>query len=125
MNRFKRVSLLALLLFVVNTLFVYALPSSVLRVSKMFGYIFFTLKSTTVFPVFLKFCFFIIVFAVLYNGGLTAFKSQGEKSPMRRAVSIIAFIVALISAIFVPYAVLLYIFRLYSAILAILLHCFQ
>lgn len=117
MNRFKRVSLLSLLLLTVSSFAVYALPSSVQRVTKMFSYIFFTLKATAVFPVFLKFCFFIMVFAVLFNGGVKVLKAEKE---MRRAISIIAFVVALVSAIFVPYKVLLYIFRLYSTILALL-----
>ncbi len=86
-------------------------------VTRTMRYIFFNLSGTSAFQVWLKFALFIILFAALYNGGIRA---MGAEGPMRRALVIITFIIALISAIFVPYKLLLYIFKLYHAILVVL-----
>ncbi len=87
-------------------------------VTNQLRYIFFNLSTTIAFSVWLKFAFFVILFAVLHGAGMRI-KSLGE-GPMKRAVAVIAFIIALSSAILVPYKLLLYIFKMYHALLVIL-----
>jgi hypothetical protein len=108
-------SLLTGFLFLFSTLIVQARVLD--NVTSKMRFIFFNLSGTQAFTVWLKVAMFIIIFAVLYNGGLKALKAEG---PMKNALAVITFIIALTSAIFVPYTLLLYIFRLYSAILIIL-----
>ncbi len=115
MNKFKRVSFLTIFLFALSTFLVEARVLD--NITRQMRFIFFNMSGTQAFSVWLKFAMFIIIFAVLYNGGLKAMKAEG---PMKRALAVIAFVVALTSAIFVPYKLLLYIFRLYSAILIVL-----
>jgi hypothetical protein len=80
-------------------------------------YIFFNLNGTQAMSIWLKLALFIILFATLYNAGLRAFK---ENPQMKRALAVITFLISLISTIFVPYNLLLFIFKTYSAILIII-----
>jgi hypothetical protein len=116
MNRFNRVSILSLLVFALTSLVVEARIFD--NITQQMRFIFFNLSGTQAFSVWLKFAFFVIIFAVLYNGGIKAMKA--EKGPMKNAMAVIAFVVGLTSAIFVPSKLLMYIFRLYSAVLVVL-----
>lgn len=90
-------------------------------VTNQLKYIFFNLSTTTAFSVLLKFTFFVILFAVLHGAGMRIkLLGKEEEESMKRAVAIIAFVIALTSAILVPYKLLLYIFKMYHALLVIL-----
>lgn len=116
MKRFSRISLTATLLFLLNIIFVHAATFD--PVTAKLRYIFFNLSGTAAFAVWLKFAFFVIIFAVLYGAG-SRVHALGE-GPMRRALAVISFVIALTSAIFVPYTLLLYIFKMYHALLVVL-----
>ncbi len=111
-----RSSFLFSLLFILNSVFVHAALLS--PVTSRLRYVFFNMSGTAAFSVWLKFAFFVIVFAILYNAGLRAFKSA--EAPMKRALAVLTFVIALTSAIFVPYKLLLYIFKTYYVILVVL-----
>lgn len=115
MGGFTRISLTAFVLFFLNSVFVYAALFN--SVTNNLRYIFFSMSGTTVMSLFLKISLFIIIFAVLYNAGLRVFKAEAT---MKRALGVITFLVGLISSIFVPLQILLFIFRLYSALLVII-----
>lgn len=87
-------------------------------VTSKLRYIFFNLGTTAAFSVWLKFAFFIIIFAVLHGAGMRI--PALAQGPMKRAVAVIAFVIALTTAILVPYKLMLYIFRMYHALLVIL-----
>ncbi|MBI5003118.1 hypothetical protein HZC31_07060 [Candidatus Woesearchaeota archaeon] len=116
----KRKSIIFLFcLFLLSILITTTVAASTLDpVTNQLRYIFFNLSTTIAFSVWLKFAFFVILFAVLHGAGMHI-KSLGEGS-MKRAVAVIAFIIALTSAILVPYKLLLYIFKMYHALLVIL-----
>lgn len=116
MKKVQRIALVNLLLFILNSIFVHAALLS--PVTSRLRYVFFNMSGTAAFSVWLKFAFFVIVFAILYNAGLRAFKSA--EAPMKRALAVLTFVIALTSAIFIPYKLLLYIFKTYYVILVVL-----
>ncbi len=95
-----------------------ASASSFDPITNQLRYIFFNLGTTTAFSVWLKFAFFVMIFAVLHGAGMRI--PALAEGPMKRAIAVIAFVIALSSAILVPYKLLLYIFKLYHALLIIL-----
>ncbi len=116
MKKVQRIALVSLLLFLLNAFLVHAALLS--PVTSRLRYVFFNMSGTAAFSVWLKFAFFVIVFAILYNAGLRAFKEAG--APMKRALAVLTFVIALTSAIFIPYKLLLYIFKTYYVILVVL-----
>lgn len=112
----QKFSLTTLLVFLLNITIVHAAMMD--PVTSKLRYIFFNLGTTAAFAVWLKFAFFVILFAILHGAG-TRVKALGEGS-MKRAVAVFAFVIALTTAIFVPYKLLLYIFKMYHALLVIL-----
>lgn len=116
-NVWKKYSLLSsLILFFAMSTTVFASPLD--PITNQLRYIFFSLGTSTAFSVLLKFAFFVLLFAVLHGAGMRI-KSLRE-GPMKRAVAVIAFVIAVTSAILVPYKLLLYIFKVYHALLVIL-----
>lgn len=116
MKNTKRFSLLTFLTFLFTIAIVHAATFD--PVTAKLRYIFFNMSGSAAFSVWLKFAFFVIIFAVLYGAGsrVSAFK----EGPMKRALAVVTFVIALTSAIFVPYQLMLYIFKLYHAILVVL-----
>lgn len=116
MKHIQKFSLTAVLIFLLNIAIVHAALLD--PVTSKLRYIFFNLGTTAAFSVWLKFAFFVIIFAVLHGAGMRI--PALAEGPMKRAVAVIAFVIALTTAILVPYKLMLYIFRMYHAILVIL-----
>ncbi len=116
MKHIQKFSLTAVLVFLLNITIVHAALMD--PVTSKLRYIFFNLGTTAAFSVWLKFAFFVIIFAVLHGAGMRI--PALAEGPMKRAVAVIAFVIALTTAILVPYKLMLYIFRMYHAILVIL-----
>ncbi len=116
MKHLQKFSLTTVLVFLLNITIVHAALMD--PVTSKLRYIFFNLGTTAAFSVWLKFAFFVIIFAVLHGAGMRI--PQLAEGPMKRAVAVIAFVIALTTAILVPYKLMLYIFRMYHALLVIL-----
>src|SRR3989338_11107233 len=116
MKHIQKFSLTAVLVFLLNITIVHAALLD--PVTSKLRYIFFNLGTTAAFSVWLKFAFFVIIFAVLHGAGMRI--PAVEEGSMKRAVAVIAFVIALTTAILVPYKLMLYIFRMYHALLVIL-----
>ncbi|PIN79564.1 hypothetical protein COV16_03550 [Candidatus Woesearchaeota archaeon CG10_big_fil_rev_8_21_14_0_10_34_8] len=115
MKNAKRFSLLAIISSLLSVYIVQAATFDL--VNKKLKWIFFDMSGSSAFEIWLKFAFFVILFAALYNAGLRISK---DNKPMQRAIAVITVIISLISAIFVPYKLLLYIFKMYYVILVVL-----
>lgn len=116
MKKVQRIALVSLLLFLLNAFLVHAALLS--PVTSRLKYVFFNMSGTAAFSIWLKFAFFVIVFAILYGAGRRV-PALGE-GPLRRALAVLSFVIALTTAIFVPYKLLLYIFKMYYVILVVL-----
>lgn len=115
-KRFSLFSLITIILLFLNSVIVSAALLD--PVAHKLRYIFFNLSGSAAFAVWLKFAFFVIIFAVLFGAGTRL--RQFSEGPMKRALTVVAFVIALTTAIFVPYKLLLYIFKMYHAILVVL-----
>ncbi len=116
MKKFQRISVITTIFFFLNLFLVHAATFD--PVTKKLKYIFFNMSGSASFAVWLKFAFFMIIFAVMYGAGMRV--KQLSEGSMKRALGVISFIIALTTAIFVPYKLMLYIFKLYHAILVVL-----
>jgi len=116
MKRIPKFSLTVLFVFLLNITIVHAALMD--PVTSKLRYIFFNLGTTAAFAVWLKFAFFVIIFAVLHGAGMRI--PQLAEGSMKRAVAVVAFVIALTTAILVPYKLMLYIFKMYHALLVIL-----